>query len=253
MPHRPRIGISLDTGTPDEQRKVYELNADYPNAVLHAGGMPVLLPHTHDHALRLEMIDSLDGLIIPGGADCDPRLYGQDRSPRTDCMDPLRNTFDLALLALAEARNMPVLGICLGCQLMNVQRKGTLHQSIAATFPESPIRHARVVDSDPANPTRSSFHDLMLRPGTHLAAVFENAAHLHSNSRHRQSVDKLGHGLLASAFAPDGILEALEDPTLRFWIGVQWHPENMVDTPHEKLFAALVRASRAALSPAGAK
>lgn len=242
---RPRIGISLDTGAPDENRRTYELNADYPNAVLKAGGMPVLLPHTHDAALRLEMIGSIDGLIIPGGADCDPHLYGQEVSPKTDCMDPLRNAFDLALLALAEARNMPTLGICLGYQLMNVQRKGTLHQSIVERFPESPVRHASVAAGDKANPTRSSFHDLMLRPGTHLAAIFDNAAGVLSNSRHRQAIDKLGHGLVASAFATDGILEGIEDPSLTFWLGVQWHPENLIDTPHEKLFAALVKAAGA--------
>jgi putative glutamine amidotransferase len=245
MAQRPRIGISLDVGTPDEKRKMYELNADYPNAVLRAGGMPVLLPHTSDADIRLQMIQSIDGLILPGGADCDPRLYGQETSAKTDCMDPLRNTFDLALLALAEARNMPTLGICLGCQLMNVQRQGTLYQSITEAFPESTVRHAKLVAADQTNPTRSSFHELMIRPGTHLAAILDGVTALESNSRHRQAIEKLGHGLLATAFAPDGILEAIEDPTLRFWVGVQWHPENMPETPHAKLFAALVKAAAA--------
>jgi putative glutamine amidotransferase len=237
---RPRIGVSMDTGNPDENKKVLEINAHYPEAVLRAGGMPVLLPHTHDHEVRLEMIAGLDGLLIPGGDDVDPKLYGQVRSPKTHVMDSTRQDFDLAMLALAEQRNMPTLGICLGCQLMNVQRRGSLYQSIKQEFPESQINHATIAG---ANATNSAFHDVTLRPGTQLMAIY-GKQHVETNSRHRQAIQQLGQGLVATAFASDGILEAVEDPTLHFWIAVQWHPENLVGTVHEKLFAALVNAAR---------
>ncbi len=191
----------------------------------------------------------MDALIIPGGGDCDPRLYAQEKSPTTRLMDPLRQDFDLAILALAEQRNLPTLGICLGCQIMNVQRHGTLYQSIAAEFPESPVVHAKLARADPANPTRSSFHDVMLRPGTHLAAIYGDAARIKTNSRHRQAIARLGNGLIATAFAEDGILEGIEDQSLTFWIGVQWHPENLAVQPgadgeHARLFKALVEAAR---------
>ncbi len=240
MAVRPRIGISMDTGHPDENKKVFEINAHYPEAVLRAGGLPVLLPHTHDHEVRQEMLASLDGLLIPGGCDVDPKLYAQAKNPKTDLMDPLRQDFDLAMLALAETRNMPTLGICLGCQLMNVQRQGSLYQSIKEEFPDSPVNHAKVTG---VNATNSSFHDVLLRPGTRIIAIY-GMQNVPTNSRHRQAIHQLGHGLVATAFATDGIMEAIEDPTLNFWLAVQWHPENLPGTPHEKLFAALVDAAR---------
>jgi len=240
MTARPRIGISMDTGQPDENKKVFELNACYAEAILHAGGLPVLLPHTHDHAVRLEMIASVDALLIPGGNDVDPKLYGHPQHAQTRLMDPLRQDFDLAMLALAEQRNLPTLGICLGCQLMNVQRRGTLYQSLADECPESPVVHASVRG---ANATNSSFHDVLLRPATRIISIY-GQQQVPANSRHRQAIRQLGHGLVATAFAPDGLVEAIEDPTLEFWLAVQWHPENLIGTVHEKLFAALVQTAR---------
>jgi putative glutamine amidotransferase len=237
---RPRIGLSMDVGTPDETRRVYELNADYANALLEAGALPVPLPHTGDQVLRREMIASVDGLLIPGGADIDPALYGQPQHPKTHLMDSQRQAFDLALLGWAEEFDLPTLGICLGCQLMNVQRGGSLHQSIADVFPDSPVRHAAIKEG---NTYHSSTHDISLRPGTHLAGIFQ-AADIPANSRHRQAVADLGHGLIATGFAPDGILESLEDLHKTFWIGVQWHPENLSGTIHARLFAALAEAAR---------
>lgn len=237
---RPRIGLSMDTGPADENRRLYELSADYADAILRAGGLPVLLPHSHDASLRQEILATLDGLIIPGGADLDASLWGEAQHPKSYRMDPLRQENDLALLALAQARDLPTLGICLGCQMMNVARGGSLYQSIAETFPESPITHTRVKDPEHYN---SSFHEVMVRPGTLLARIL-GVTELQTNSRHRQAVNALGRGLIASAFASDGILEAIEDYTKTFWLGVQWHPENLAGTLHEKLFAALVDAAR---------
>ena len=235
---RPRVGLSLDIGTPDESKKVYELNVDYANAVIRAGGLPVLLPHTHDPGLRAEIIDSLDALIIPGGRDLDPALFGQPRHPQTRLLDADRQAFDLAILALAEQRQMPTLGICLGCQLMNVQRRGTLHQHLPDAdlgTGQSPLPHAR-----PGNFTNT--HTVTIYPGTRLARIYP-AGEVTANSRHHQGIARLGHGLIAAAVAPDGLVEALEDSSLPFWLAVQWHPENLGGTTHDGLFAALVSAA----------
>ena len=238
-PRRPRIGLSLDLGAPDEQRRVFEISSDYVAAIERAGGMPVLLAQTADHELRLEMIESIDGLIIPGGRDIDPALYGQAVHGKTRLVDKARETFDLALLALAEARGVPTLGICLGCQLMNVYRRGTLHQHL----PEVDLGGGvgALAHSEPGNHT--NFHELTLGPGSRLAAIY-GASPIRANSRHHQGIAKVGHGLVASARAADGLVEGIEDPSLPCWLAVQWHPENLGGTEHDKLFLYLVGAAR---------
>lgn len=235
---RPRIGISLSIGTPDECRKVYQINSDYPESVLRAGGLPVLLPHTRDAALRLEMLAWLDGLIIPGGDDIDPALYGQPKHEKTKLINKDRENFDLALLARAEQCGLPTLGICLGCQLMNVQRRGTLHQHLPDQ--QGPVQHARAGD-------HTNFHAVTIQPGTSLALAV-GVETLETNSRHHQGIARLGHGLRISATAPDGLIEAFEDPSLPFWLAVQWHPENLGGTRHDGLFAALIKASQSRAS-----
>jgi putative glutamine amidotransferase len=238
IPHvgRPRVGITMDVGVLDESRKTLELSLDYSNAVLRAGGLPILLPITHDAALREEMIDSLDALLVPGGDDLNPKLYGQPLHPKTKLADPERQTFDFAMLALAEQRKIPTLGICMGSQTMNVQRRGTLHQHLPDALPESSIQHSKPGD-------RTNFHDVTIQPGTHLAEALKLST-LPTNSRHHQGIAKIGHGLVATAHAPDGLIEAIEDPTLPFWVAVQWHPENLAGTPHDRLFEALVAAAK---------
>jgi putative glutamine amidotransferase len=233
---RPRIGITMDVGTPDENRRTLELPADYAEQVFRAGGMPVLLPITHDPAIRQEMIAGLDGLLLPGGADLDPRLYGQPRHARTTLVDKDRQDFDFAMLALAETRRLPTLGICMGCQTMNVQRRGTLHQHLPELGTQT-LDHRKAGD-------RSNAHAVEVRAGTHLAEALK-LNQLEANSRHHQGIDKVGHGLVPCAFAPDGLVEAVEDPSMPFWVAVQWHPENLQGTPHERLFEALVAAARA--------
>ncbi len=235
---RPRIGLSMDTGAPDKWRPKVELCTAYTDAVARAGGLPMLLPATHDHALRLEMIAGLDGLIMSGGDDVDPKLYGQELHPKTRRMSALREAFDFAILALAEQRNLPVLGICLGCQEMNVARRGTLHQSVAEAVPDSTLTHHL--------PTPESYgthvHEATIRPGTRLHGIL-GVERLEVNSRHRQGVAKVGHGLMPAAFASDGLVEAIEDVSMAFWVAVQWHPENLPGTLHERLFSALVKAA----------
>ena len=199
------------------------------------GGLPVLLPFTHDAALRSEMMDLIDGLIVPGGNDLDPQLYGQPLHAKTKILNPNRQSFDLAMLSLAEQRQMPTLGICAGCQMMNVHRRGTLHQHLPEVERDGSLPHSRSGD-------RSNSHEIAIRNGTAAGPGIESGI-ARQNSRHHQGIDKLGHGLVAAAAAPDGVIEAIEDPTLPFWMAVQWHPENLAGSPHERLFEALVSAA----------
>lgn len=237
---RPRIGITMDVGHPDESRKTLELSVDYVECVLRAGGLPLLLPWTRDAGLRREMIDLIDGLLVPGGDDLDPHLYGQEKHPATKLTDKERQDFDLAMLALAEQRALPTLGICMGCQTMNVQRQGTLHQHLPEL--EKGAETSQVLEHRRAG-DRTHAHAVTIRPGTQLAGAMKLEG-LETNSRHHQGIAKVGHGLVATAFAPDGLVEAVEDPTLPFWVAVQWHPENLAGTAHERLFQALVAAAR---------
>jgi putative glutamine amidotransferase len=185
------------------------------------------------------MIDDIDGLIIPGGSDADPALFGQPKHERTKLVDKDRQAFDLAMLSLAEARGIPVLGICLGCQLMNVHRRGTLHQHLPDVARDASLEHSRRGD-------HTNYHNVIIRGGTHLSQILTNgnATEIKANSRHHQGIAQLGHGLIATASASDGVIEAIEDPSLPFWVAVQWHPENLGGTDHDALFAGLVAAAQ---------
>jgi putative glutamine amidotransferase len=231
---RPRIGITLEVAQPDEKRRILELPADYAMCVIRAGGLPLLLRFTADKAVQLEMIDAIDALIIPGGNDIDPALYGQKQHEKTKLTAPERTSFDLAMLTLAEQRKMPTLGICLGCQIMNVHRQGSLHQHLPDVTKD--VEHR-------VNTDRSNRHQVAVEPETKLHRMLQIDA-VETNSRHHQAIDRVGRGLQVSGFAPDGIIEAIEDPNLPFWIAVQWHPENLFNSPHERLFAGLVSAAR---------
>jgi putative glutamine amidotransferase len=236
---RPRIGVTMDVGVLDEGRKVWELPADYARAVVLAGGLPVLLAPTADGEVRQELIDSVDGLLIPGGNDLDPALYGQAPHPKTKLADRERQAFDLEMVKLAEARRMPILGICLGCQVMNVARGGTLHQHLPdVPREEEGLLHSRKGD-------RSNAHGVTVAPDTVLEKVIRVERTVDCNSRHHQAIDRVGEGLVVSARAPDGVVEAVEDPRYPFWVAVQWHPENLAGTVHERLFAGLVQAADA--------
>ncbi len=239
MPSRPIIGISLDNQAADQPNPVYELPAAYPLAIEKAGGIPMLLHHTADPAMQTAYMGIIDGLLIPGGNDLDPSLYGQAPHPKTRRLDSLRQVFDLAMLALAQDRNMAVLGICFGCQAMNVQRGGSLHQYLPEVQRDNPIAHA----GTPADSThKSAWHGVSLARHARLRAILkcDQAA---INSRHRQAIDRLGAGLTACAESADGVIEAIEDDSLKFWIGVQWHAETLIEPPHAELFNGFIAAA----------
>ncbi len=245
MPRGPVIGISPDNQAADQPHPVYELPSAYALAIEKAGGIPILLPHTANPATQAAYMHLIDGLLIPGGNDLDPSLYGQAPHPTLRRLDSLREKFDLAMLTLAQARNMPVLGICLGCQAMNVRRGGSLHQYLPEVPRDQSIRHT----GNPADSTdKNAWHSVSLSQGSKLRAILK-CDQLTVNSRHRQAVDRLGMGLTACAASPDGVMEAIEDNTMKFWIGVQWHAETLTDPPHAELFNAFVAAAATNIDP----
>ncbi len=202
--------------------------ADYVRHVSGAGAVPVLLPPI---AGDVEVLDRLDGLVVAGGADVDPARYGAERSPRTGPAAADRDEAELALLAAAVERDLPVLGVCRGLQLLTVLRGGTLVQHL----PD-------VVGSDVHVPSPGTYGDNSVRvaPGSRLAGLIGLEAVWACH--HHQAVEVLGAGLTAVAWAEDGTVEAAELEGARFVLGVQGHPEVGDDA---RLFAGLVEAASA--------
>lgn len=228
---RPRIGVTLDVA--GESR--YALPRAYVDAVLAAGGLPLLLPHAREAAGAYLAL--LDGLLVSGGAfDVPPELYGEPRRPVCGVTNPERTAFEQELLEAALAARLPVLGVCGGMQLLNVVRGGTLFQDLAAD--------AGISGHEQPAPKDVPSHEAVVAPGTLLAALV-GAGPLPVNSTHHQAVRDPGQGVLVSARAPDGVVEAIELPDLPFALGVQWHPEAALrHAPRNaEILRALVRAA----------
>lgn len=232
---KPLIGIGSDVQHVEGARDRAFAYVTYVNALRSAGAVPVLIPPQPENAA--ELVDSLDGILLAGGEDCDPALYGEERHPQvTRLMNEQRQSNDLALAKVARERGIPTLGICLGLQMMNVAGGGTLVQDIDSQV-ETEIQHA----SMPENRAR---HDVMIEQGTKLATIVP-AIELNVNSSHHQAISKLAEGLRVTAHAPDGVVEGVEDPRHPFYVGVQWHPEDMSgEGSAVTLFDAFVKAAR---------
>ena len=198
--------------------------AAYVRAVTRAGGVPLLVP---PGAAYEETLDSVDGLIFSGGSDLDPELYGEDAHPETDGWVRERDDFELGLMQAALARDVPLLAICRGSQVLNVALGGGLEQHVPDRVETNVHKETPGVFAD---------HDVALLPGTKLSSIVGERAEV--KSHHHQGYGELGTGLREAARAPDGTVEALEDPTRRFTLGVLWHPEEGEDLA---LFEALVR------------
>jgi putative glutamine amidotransferase len=227
MTVRPLIGIStyLETGA---RWGVWELDAallpaGYPRLVQRAGGLAAMLPPDAPERAA-ETVARLDALVIAGGPDVDPARYGAEREPRTGPPAVARDAWELALIGAALDAGMPVLGICRGMQLLNVALGGTLVQHLQG--------HAEVVGVFGGHPVKPV-------PGSLYAGIVPEETTV--PTYHHQAVDRLGAGLVPSAYAADGTVEAVELPAERGWVlGVQWHPEMGEDL---RVMSALVRAA----------
>ncbi len=233
---RPVIGVTLDAEPPGGYSKFpwYALRANYATAVARFGGLPVALPH--DPALAADYLDAVDALVVTGGAfDVDPSLYGDGARHATVTLKEDRTAAELALIRGALARDKPVLGICGGQQLLAVALGGTLLQHIPDSVPDA-LPHEQPTPRDQPS------HTVALTPGTLLARIAGTDT-MQVNSAHHQAVASPGKFAIVDALAPDGVIEGIEDPRYAFCLGVQWHPEFLIDPADARIFQAFVAAA----------
>lgn len=240
-PRRPSIGITPDVSTPTAEQPLtrYELKTSYADAVFRAGGLPFILPYTDDRFAIDQYLDRVSGVLITGGAfDIPPEAYGEAAKEGMGPTKPVRTSFETELLRSALARNLPVLGICGGMQLLNVHLGGTLFQDIAR---ELPTARPHEQTHDRTHPQ----HPIDVKDGTLLADCV-GKGQLMVNSTHHQAVKTVGPKLVISAVAPDGVVEAIESKGHPFAVGVQWHPELLLESIplHLGLYRAFVSRAR---------
>jgi putative glutamine amidotransferase len=214
---------------------------DYRQSVFHVGGEVQVL----DPSVRVsEILGGIDGLLLTGGEDVHPSRYGETPHPSVVDIDPARDEFEIALIGEARSRKLPIFAICRGIQVLNVACGGTLVQDIPSQVTGA-LEHRLTV---PPHKPYDLAHEVWLDKDTLLARLMRerlsDADSCETNSRHHQAVKDLAAGFQVSATAPDGVIEAIEDPAMRFCLGVQWHPENFWRTGEFRpLFEGFLEAS----------
>jgi putative glutamine amidotransferase len=217
-----------------DRTDLYTLGAEYPAAITASGGLPILLPHHHaEDAVRV--LEGFEGLVMVGGDDIDPAQYGQPDHGRNKGVSVTADESDLALARAALELGMPLFAICRGCQVLNVAMGGTLHQDM--TRPGTVHEPISPVPDD----VLAARHPIEIEPGSRLAKAYGTTTRT-VNTIHHQAIDRVAPGFRAVAWAPDGIVEAIEpvDDTARV-LAVQWHPEKIVHEGDLVLFEHFVR------------
>ena len=246
----PVIGIAYaDSSVRDSEMRIRTyVSRRYFHAVQLAGGLPILLPapalaqNGSDQAdlqmFAARYLGMIDGLLLPGGEDVHPRYQGEDPAVALDLVNPFRDEFELTLAKMAyELDEIPVLGICRGCQVMAITLGGKVHQDLTGI---ASVQHSQKA------PRWAVSHQLQLEKGSKLAAVLQAANNqVFTNSFHHQAIKDVPPGFACSARAADSVIEAIECLAERFFIGVQWHPEETFvgDQPSRNLFAGLIEAA----------
>lgn len=234
----PKIGIT----TGYSWKSGYCMLRDfYVKSIEKAGGLPLMIPPIIGKEKVEVFLEVLDGILLSGGSDVNPKFYG-DRPSITTKIGPFRDEFEIELIRKAVERKKPILAICRGIQILNVALGGNLIQEVQKI---SAIKHYWVSSGDVETPWWLDTHIVEIKKGTLLEKIF-GVNKLNVNSFHHQAVKSLGKGLLASAFAPDGIIEAVEHEEHPFCVGVQWHPEGMIEVHKEqlRLFKAFVAVAK---------
>ncbi len=230
MLRRPIIGIPTQTlhsidGIPEVLPESWVMNQRYSRAVAAAEGLPLMLPLLEDEGTLRGLYDRMDALLLPGGVDLDPGCYGESPLPTCGRLDPARDRVELQLARWAIAEGKPLFGLCRGLQIVNVALGGTLYQDIAAQRSDA-IKHDYLPTTGYARDYLA--HRVTVASGSRLDRLVGTTP-LEVNSMHHQAVKDLAPGLVPTAVAPDGLIEAVETGDSRFVLGVQWHPESLTD------------------------
>jgi putative glutamine amidotransferase len=228
MDRRPRIGLTMRL---EMETSRFYLGRDYSEAVAACGGVPVHIPLIPDPDYIAQVMSGLDGVLLPGSnTDTEPMRYGQEPMPQLGTVIPEKDETDLLVLAEAENLKMPVFGICFGMQIMNVFYGGTLFQDIFSQI-QGCLKHEQ------GAPTYRTSHGINIEKGSMLHSLAETDE-ARVNTSHHQAVDRVGRHLKVTAWAPDGVIEAIEGTKAdHFLLGVQWHPE--LNWTREKLSASI--------------
>jgi putative glutamine amidotransferase len=246
MASRPIIGVPTQTleEIPDELPRCWVMSQQYVRVLVAAGAVPWIIPLIQgDTATLRNIYDRLDGIFLPGGVDLDPSAYQQKPNDLVGRTDPARDEIELTLSRWAMEDKKPILAVCRGIQVLNVAAGGTVHQDITAQLPGA-IKH----DYFPKHGqyTRDLLvHDVTLTKGSRLQTLLD-AGSVHVNSMHHQGIKEPAAVLRPTAYAPDGLIEGLESQNGHFLVGVQWHPEALVerDPRMGRLFSAFIDAAR---------
>ncbi len=238
MSRFPLIGLPTLAIPPGPKPPRFGINQSYVRALTAAGCAPVLIPVLDDEDRLRAIYDRLDGIVFPGGADVAPEEYGEEPIDNLNVVEAPRDRTELMLARWAFAEDLPTLAICRGQQVLNVALGGTLYQD---------LRHQGVTTvehSDADGRARNALiHRVRLDPGSRLAQLIEETS-IEVNSLHHQSVKDVAASLRVSGTSEDGVIEALESPDRRFWIAVQWHPEELDDLPWvQRLFTGFAHAA----------
>ncbi len=238
----PLIGITARHGQTSEHLPAVLLLRPYVTAIVEAGGVPILIPPDLPEEGWRTLLERLDGILFSGGADIAIERYGGQPHPAV-YLDPIRDDLELPLMQAALAADKAVLGICRGCQVMNVALGGTLYTHIADQLPGA-LQHDQHNGDSPL-PFEALTHIVQIESDSQLAHILGTCS-VQVNSLHHQGIKDLAPGLRATAFAPDGLIEGIELPGHRFALAIQWHPEWLTEhAPMRRLFQAFVQAARA--------
>lgn len=220
--------------TCDVKEDYYFLRKSYVSAIKSAGGNIIIAP-PHTGEMVAKLINNIDGLFLTGGDDVHPRHYGKNIAPHYEgTIDEERYAFEHACITAALARNIPILGVCHGMQVLNVYFGGTLYQDLGHELPGALPHHGHT-------PRSHLVHEVTLSSPSLLEKITEHTV-LTTNSFHHQGVEILSQKLTATGTTEDGLIESFEEAEHPWLIGVQWHPEELDDAPSKKLFAAFVNA-----------
>ncbi len=234
---RPIIGITCTTMGSDESNASHGIGVHYINAVEHADGTPILLPLTQNDSCTVDFLNVIDGLLLSGGVDVDPFLYGEESQPKMGRIDVGRDRVEISLIPRILEMNMPVFGICRGIQALNVGAGGTLYQDISMN-PSPALKHRQEA------PRWYGTHAIHVQEGSRLLGILGHST-IQVNSFHHQAVKEAAPGFIVSAVTSDGVIEGIESTHHNFAVGVQCHPEGMWQNnpPIANLFIAFAKAA----------